>query len=140
MKSHIAIVVISVFVAIALSLLFIPNEKEIALINYKGQNYDTAKQIFTQYFEAGDWSVSSVMPLIQIHSHSGDVLAAIAVLERFIELNPDHLDALTLIGTSSRSCREAVSSATDPTSMTGRPTCVSIPVKAPSPISAATQP
>jgi tetratricopeptide (TPR) repeat protein len=99
MKSHLAIVFISVCTAIVLSFAFIPGETEIALMNFKEKKYDAAHKIYARRLSEGDWSVSTVMPLIQIYSYSGYILTAIEILERYIKLNPDNLEALTLIGT-----------------------------------------
>jgi tetratricopeptide (TPR) repeat protein len=81
-------------VTLSISYLMFPREKEIGLMQLKSRDYDSAQVSFEEQLANGDVSISVVGPLSEIYLHKGEIDRSIAVLEKFLDGNPDHITGL----------------------------------------------
>ena len=98
MKSLILLAIALVFGGVISSIMLIPTDNEIALLQFKDKKFDDAKTMYETRIESGDLSVSVVMPLSQLYLQYGDVNKAVELMERFIKSHPKNIDALLRLG------------------------------------------
>ena len=97
MKKYLVIILLFVLAA-GLSLMLVPNAREIALMQFRDKEFDKARVTYEQNLENGQLSVEVVKALTDLHLQSGDVEKAITVMRRFVAANPDNLEARHEIG------------------------------------------
>ncbi|MBF0587770.1 MAG: tetratricopeptide repeat protein [Magnetococcales bacterium] len=76
-----------------------PSDDVLALMNLKDKEFDSAKSHYEKRLSDGDMTGPVVMPLVKLHLQYGDVDSATSLLERFIELNPNHMEGRKQLGT-----------------------------------------
>lgn len=78
---------------LALSAFLVPSQIELGLMQLKDREYDKARAIYEPLYQRGDHSAQVAIPLIQLYQELGNVEAAIAVSEAFVEAHPDNVAA-----------------------------------------------
>ncbi|MFQ5849292.1 MAG: tetratricopeptide repeat protein [Candidatus Binatia bacterium] len=99
MRRHYVFFAAVVVIGLGAVFLLIPGERELAYLHLKDKVFGTARETYEQRFAAGDLSPSVVQPLVQLHLQYGDADKAIQVLERYLEKNPDGIDARLQLAT-----------------------------------------
>ena len=84
--------------AFALSLTLVPGEQEYALIQLRSKQYGKALESYVAMWQAGDRSVSVLIPLTQLYLQHGEVNRAAEAMQQFVAKNPDHLEARRQLG------------------------------------------
>ncbi len=84
---------------LSIAWLLYPSDDVLALMNLKDKEFDSAKAHYEKRLQDGDMTGPVVMPLVKLHLQYGDVDTATDLLERFVELNKDHLEARKQLGT-----------------------------------------
>jgi predicted Zn-dependent protease len=97
-RFHYAIVVVTVLLGIGISFILIPGAAEIALINFKDNNFEAARLSYEKRLAAGDLSPSVVNPLAELYLQYGRTADAIALLERYVQANPADVEARERLG------------------------------------------
>lgn len=95
---YILLAAVFVLVAIIVSKFLIPTPREEALISYKDKEYEKAKELFQAEYDKGKLNIETVMHLIGVHLQYAEIEDAVKVMERFVEANPNHLDAHIELG------------------------------------------
>ena len=85
-------------VALAISLLLIPRNAELALIDFKDKRYHVAMQSYQSMWDAGTRSISVLIPLSTLYLQNADVDGAVDLMEQYVEEHPDSLEAITMLG------------------------------------------
>ncbi|MBF0349787.1 MAG: tetratricopeptide repeat protein [SAR324 cluster bacterium] len=94
------ITVILLFISgVFVSWLILPADSELALVMLKDKNFANALEVYEKKLAEGDWSQDVVKPLTDLYLQYGELEKAIRVLEKFIEKNPQNVDARYRIGT-----------------------------------------
>ena len=105
MKKVYLILVIMLLVGAVAGYALMPQEKGIALTEYKEQVWDfdkdayKSKEVFVKKFAEGDRSIDVVKPLVDIYLQEGNVNEAITVLEAYVGDHPDSVSARKQLGT-----------------------------------------
>lgn len=97
MRKYLVILLLIVLAA-GLSLVMIPDAREIALMQFRDKEFDKARVNYEQRLQAGDLTVEVVKSLTDLHLQSGDVDKAIEVMEAFVAQNPKNIQALQELG------------------------------------------
>ena len=97
-KIQIALVCGVVAAGIGLSLLLLPGDMELALINLKGKNFGDARASYEAQLQEKGPIMGVVVPLVQIYLHYGDIDKAIDAMERFVAENPKDIEARKRLG------------------------------------------
>lgn len=92
------VVLITMVVAIGVSLLLIPGGQELALMKFRDRDYEEALPAYERRYADGDRSAATVIPLSRLHLQEGRVERAIAVMEGFIATEPKSVEARQLLG------------------------------------------
>src|SRR5690349_5478477 len=90
---HYVIVIFTVLIGIGFSIVLIPGRSEIALMNFKGSNFDEARIDYEKRVAAGDLSASVVNPLAELYLQYGRTSDAISLLEKYVQANPNDVQA-----------------------------------------------
>ncbi len=104
-KKLYALVGLLVVIGVAVSLMLIPDTKELALIEYKDKIYDkdkdaySAKDKYIEQLQQGNLSIDVVSALVDIYLQEGNVNEAINVLEAYLAKNPNDVQARQKLGT-----------------------------------------
>lgn len=77
----------------------LPNDQQLALMYLKSKEFEKAKGYLERLLEAGDISIPVVVPLSQIYLSYGDVDRAVQLMDRFVQSNPDNVQARQKLGT-----------------------------------------
>lgn len=91
-------VLMTVTVAVGVSLLLIPGGHELALMKFRDRDYDEALPAYERRYADGDRSAATVIPLSRLHLQEGRVESAIAVMEGFVAAEPRSVEARELLG------------------------------------------
>jgi len=94
---HYGVFALVITIALAISVTLLPREQELRVMYLKGQRYEQARMEFETQVAKGDLSVSSVMPLVDLYTHFGQIDEAVALLERFTGQNPRNVAALDML-------------------------------------------
>jgi predicted Zn-dependent protease len=94
MIKNASIMMLMAVVTLAVSYLMIPRPREIALMQLKSKDFDTAQASYEAQLSEGDYSVSVVIPLSEVYIHKGDIDRAITLLEAFLDREPKHVTGL----------------------------------------------
>ncbi len=94
---HYCVFALVITIALAISVTLLPREQELRVMYLKGQRYEQARMEFENQVAKGDLSVSSVMPLVDLYTHFGQIDEAVALLERFTAQNPKNASALDML-------------------------------------------
>lgn len=84
--------------AIFISILIIPNPKEVALMHMEDKYFEQAFSQYKKLFESGDKSIGVVMPLSKLYLQYGDINNAIMLMEKYIEINSHAVSARKQLG------------------------------------------
>jgi len=98
MRQFAFITALVVVVALALSFLLLPSEKELGTMLLRDKEYDESRGYFEAQIAAGDTSPQVVTALLEIYVRNGDVQRAIDLVDtyaRAIESSPEVLERLT---------------------------------------------
>lgn len=98
-------VLVTVVVAVGVSLLLIPGGHELALMKFRDRDYDEALPAYERRYADGDRSAATVIPLSRLHQQEGRVERAIAVMEGFVAVEPRSVEARQLLGVLYRSAQ-----------------------------------
>ncbi|HYD99720.1 MAG TPA: tetratricopeptide repeat protein [Alphaproteobacteria bacterium] len=79
------------------SLLLIPSDRSVALMELKAKDFEEAAERYRALYEAGDRSVDVVKPLADLSLMDGDVDRAVALMEEYVAANPGRAEALMLL-------------------------------------------
>jgi Tfp pilus assembly protein PilF len=90
---HYIVVFTTVILGIVLSIFLIPGNSELALINFKSNNFDQARADYEKRLASGDLSASVVNPLAELYLQYGRTSDAIALFEKYVAANPSDVDA-----------------------------------------------
>ncbi len=95
---HYLIVALVVCAGIALSVILIPSEGEIALIRFKDKDFESARTAYERRVNENGLSSELVVPLTQLYLQYGDVAQAIAVMESYLKKHPEDTVAKERLG------------------------------------------
>jgi tetratricopeptide (TPR) repeat protein len=93
------VVALAMAVALAVSLLLLPRDGELALQAFRDRAYSVARTAFETRFAAGDRSAATVLPLTRLMMQDGEIERAIAVMEDFVTREPGRIEGRQLLGT-----------------------------------------
>ncbi|NQV19944.1 MAG: hypothetical protein HQ511_00850 [Rhodospirillales bacterium] len=96
-KNLLIMALMAVF-TLAVSYVMIPRPKEIALMQLKSNDFETARTSYEAQLAKGDYSVSVAVPLSEVYLHTGDIERAIGLMEKFLDHNPNHVTGLWRLG------------------------------------------
>jgi len=94
---HYWVFALVVTVALGVSVVLLPRDRELRVMNLKGQRYEQARIEFENQVDRGDLSVATVMPLVDIYKHFGEIEKSVQLLERFVSENPQNSSALRIL-------------------------------------------
>lgn len=97
MRTILLLLATCIVAALGLSYALFPREHEIALMNFRDEEYAKALRYYRSRLDAGETSITVVMPLIETYRQLGQTDQAVGVLERYVQSNPADLEALTLL-------------------------------------------
>src|SRR5690349_17221596 len=69
----------------------VPSHGEIALMQLKDARFSSAMEHYSELYSQGDKSINVLTPLIDLHTHYGDVDKAIGLLEAYLHDHPRSL-------------------------------------------------
>lgn len=92
------VIFLLIILAAALSLVLVPNAREIALMQFRDKEYDKALANYEQRMKDGTLNVEVVSALTKLHLQEGDVDKAIEVMEKFVVQNPKNIEARERLG------------------------------------------
>ncbi|HFC53245.1 MAG TPA: tetratricopeptide repeat protein [Gammaproteobacteria bacterium] len=98
MKGTHYMVVLVVALALLGGYLVYPRSPELALMRYKNKQYTAARAEYERLLEEGNSSADVVVPLSELYLVYGDMNRAVDLMERFVEANPDNLEARIYLG------------------------------------------
>lgn len=98
MKKYLVTTLVLIVVGLGVAWLLLPRQQQVALMNLKDKRFDSALRSYEQQLESGDMSIAVVMPLADLYLQHADVDAAINLMERFVERNPDNIQARKQLG------------------------------------------
>ena len=87
-----------VVMAIAASLYLIPGKQEIALASYKDKEYSTALILYEKEYSDGRVTLDTAMHLVGVYLQYAEIEKAIGVMESYVNLNPNNLQARQELG------------------------------------------
>lgn len=93
MRLNLILLVVVVILGVGLSLLLIPSQKDVALLQLRSDKVDLARDTLQERLEAGDTSVAVVASLADIALHDGDIEKAIRVMETYLARRPKDVGA-----------------------------------------------
>ena len=86
----------------------LPGERELALISFKGRDFEGARRAFEAQVSAERLPASVIVPLAEVYLYFGDVELAVDLLERYLRANPESVEARRrLIGVYEQAQRRA---------------------------------
>lgn len=97
MKASLLVLMLLVGGALGLSYLSMPGEKELAVMEFREKNYESARTRFEDQWRAGDRSPAVAWPLAQSYMEEGAVEKAISVLETMVARQKDNPRAWHLL-------------------------------------------
>jgi tetratricopeptide (TPR) repeat protein/lipopolysaccharide biosynthesis regulator YciM len=97
MKQYI-IILLMCLAGLGLVFFLLPQEKEIALMNMKEKNYETALKGFEHVTKTRGLDTTTVGTLAQLYLQNGEVNKAIEVMEAYVKENPNNVDARIRLG------------------------------------------
>ena len=71
----------------------------------KDKDFVLARETYENRYASGDMSVAVVMPLARVYLYYGELDRALALLERFVSMDPGNAEALALLGRHYRSAQ-----------------------------------
>lgn len=97
MRKYIVIAIL-VVLGIILSVLLVPGSNELALMQFRDKRFEEARAAYEQRLSEGVLTVDVVSALTDLYLQYGDVEEAISVMQRFVEANPDNIEARKELG------------------------------------------
>lgn len=100
MRQFAAITVLVVCVALGLSFLLLPSEKELGTMLLRDREYEESRRYFEEQIAAGDTSPQVITGLLEIYIRDGDVDRAIALVDGYemtVGSEPAILERLALL-------------------------------------------
>lgn len=76
-----------------------PGENDVAGMKVRDYSYDKPEELYEARFNDGDHSAEVVQQLVRIHTSTGNIDRAIAVMEVYVNENPQDGEALKQLGT-----------------------------------------
>jgi tetratricopeptide (TPR) repeat protein len=98
MKKPFFVIVGVALLGLVVGYLLLPRQGEVALMNLKDKRFETALVVLEKQSAAGDMSVQTVTSLTKLYLQEGDVEAAVALVERYLEKNPKDVAARKELG------------------------------------------
>ncbi len=98
MKGTHYLVILVVVLALLGGYLVYPRPPELALMRYKNKQYTAARAEYERLLEQGISSANVVVPLSELYLVYGEMNRAVELMERFVESNPDNLEARIYLG------------------------------------------
>ena len=81
--------------ALMAGILLVPGKAELALIDYKDRRFQLAFDQYQAMWDAGNESVSVLIPLRNLYLQEGNVDGAVELMEQYVADHPDSLEAIT---------------------------------------------
>lgn len=76
-----------------------PGKSDVARMEVRDYSYDKPEELYEARFNDGDHSAEVVQQLVRIHTSTGNIDRAIAVMETYVNENPADTEALKQLGT-----------------------------------------
>lgn len=93
MRLNLILLILLIVFGLGISLLLIPRDKDVALLQLRSDEADEARQVLLEQYERGDRSVAVVASLAEIAIYDGEIPTAVALLEDYIARNPNDVTA-----------------------------------------------
>ncbi len=97
MRINAALVIFMVVLALSISFIIFPSEQDINYMLLMDGDYYSTQQIFARQLKQGDWSLTTVRPLINAYQKSGNTRQAIELVEQLNVRQPNNLEILSLL-------------------------------------------
>lgn len=85
------------FTGLGLSLFFLPKSTDKPLMYLYDKQYERAYNFYYDHYQRGDRSINVMIPLVNILMEYAQIDQSIEVMEAYVELNPDSVDALRFL-------------------------------------------
>ncbi len=97
-RKHYYIVVGAIsLTGIALSVFFLPKNTDTPLMYLYDKQYERAYEFYREHYERGDRSTNVMIPLVNILMEYAQIDQSIELMEEYVSLNPDSVDALRFL-------------------------------------------
>ena len=81
----------------ALSVFFLPKSTDTPLMYLYDKQYERAYEFYREHYERGDRSTNVMIPLVNILMEYAQIDQSIELMEEYVSLNPDSVDALRFL-------------------------------------------
>lgn len=98
MRHTLMIVTVLAAAGAGASVLLVPREQELALIQLKGQRFDEAQAAYDRALAEGNLTPEVVNAVVDLSLQRGDVEQAVAIMERYVAQSPADLAARKRLG------------------------------------------
>lgn len=93
MRVNLILLFVVVALGFGLSLLLVPGERDLALLQLRSNNFEAAREGLDKRVAAGDTSVAVIASLAEIALHDGRIGDAVSALERYVADHPRDVGA-----------------------------------------------
>jgi len=97
MRINAALVIFMVVLALSISIMLFPSEQDINYMLLMDGDYYSTQPVLARQLEEGDWSLTTVRPLINAYQKSGNTRQAIDLVEKLDARQPNNLETLSLL-------------------------------------------